>query len=419
MPTSGDTILRTLKRTMAAYEAAHPCASPCDIGIDDWAYRRGYHYGTIIIDLERRQPIALLPDREAATVAAWLAQHPNIRVVTRDRAGAYADAVRQGAPQAMQVADRWHLLKNLGEAMERLLTRFQHAVRETAGKLLEQQEPAPCPNTDTAALFGKETALSLQHRARRLACYENVVRLHQQGLSISAIARAQQLDRKTVRAWLQGGRFPERAPRPPIPGKLQRYRAYLQERWNAGCHNGSALLRELKLQGYRGGASLLRKLLAQWRHALPAMPASVGASPPSPCCIRAWLLGTAYRSGHDAQYRTRFVESLCHAYPQIDTFRRLGNEFAAMLRERRQAGFEGWLRQARATGIVELCRFAEGLERDAEAVHAAMATPYSNGMVEGHINRLKMLKRQMYGRASFALLRIRVLHRQATASSVT
>ncbi|GAC1529488.1 MAG: ISL3 family transposase [Chloroflexota bacterium] len=425
MQVSGDTILRTLIRTMASFEASHPAESPDKIGIDDWAYRRGHRYGTIVVDLERRRPIALLPDRDTSTVAAWLAQQSELRVVTRDRAGAYAEAIREGAPGAMQVADRWHLLKNLGDAMERLLTRHQQALRDSARRLAgEGTDPTTNSalakvNTGMMTPAVKDGSLSLERRARRLARYEEVARQHQHGMSIRTIAKTQQLDRRTVRGWLHAGSFPERAQRVPVPGKLTPYCSYLQERWNAGCRNGALLLREITSRGYRGRASILRRLLAGWRQATPSPALPSRGSVPSPRCLVAWLLGWKYRASYDMDYRSRFVETLCCSYPQIRTAQRLANDFVAMLKKRARSALAGWLQQARASGVREMRGFANGLERDFDAVQAAVETPYSNGIVEGHINRLKMLKRQMYGRASLALLRIRVLYGQRAVLTVT
>lgn len=418
MHSSGDTLLRTLGRMIKGYEVDHPCAEPQNIGIDDWAFRRGHVYGTIVVDLQRHRPIDLLPDRDTKTVAAWLAQHPDIRVVTRDRANAYAEAIRQGAPAAMQVADRWHLLKNLGEALERLLSRHQQALRETALKLNDGNTPPSTANTtpDQPAL---KNAVSQQRRARRLACYEDVVRLHRQGVSISAIARDRHLDRKTVRGWLAAGSFPERASRAPMPGKLKPYEPYLRQRWEEGCRNGAMLLREITGQGYRGGASNFRKLLTTWRQSAPAAAPRSNVSIPSPRCISAWLVGTAYHSHHEPEYRQRFVEHLCSTCSQVESAKRLATDFIAMVKNAQHASLPGWVQQARAAGIREMHRFAEGLEQDWEAVKAALATSYSNGMVEGHINRLKMLKRQMYGRAGLALLRTRVLYGQIGLGSIT
>ncbi|GAC1360112.1 MAG: ISL3 family transposase [Herpetosiphon sp.] len=424
MQVSGDTILRTLIRTMANFEASHPAELPDKIGIDDWAYRRGHRYGTIVVDLERRRPIALLPDRDTATVTAWLTQQSDLRVVTRDRASAYAEAIREGAPGAMQVADRWHLLKNLGDAMERLLTRHQQALRDSARRLAGEGKASTTNSalaklSTTTASPLKDASLSLERRAGRLARYEEVVRQHQHGVSIRTIAKTQQLDRRTIRGWLHAGGFPERAQRMPVPGKLTPYCSYLQERWNAGCRNGALLLREITSQGYRGRASILRRLLGQWRQdmPLPALPPREPA--PSPRCVGAWLLGRKYRASHDINYRSRFVETLCRTYPLIHTAQRLANDFVTMLKERQRSTLAGWLQQARVSGIREMRRFAQGLERDFDAVQAAVATPYSNGIVEGHVNRLKMLKRQMYGRASLALLRIRVLYGQRATLTVT
>lgn len=410
MQVSGDTLLRTLHRVTAEMALPEPKVLHGEIGIDDWAYRRGRRYGTIIVDLAQRRPIELLPDRQASTVAAWLVRHPEVRVVTRDRAGAYAEAVRQGAPAAIQVADRWHLLKNLGDAVERLLTRHQAALRDTMRQLLPAGAPVSGTDSDTKTAVDKGSPLPQQHRACRLACYEEVVRLHQRGVNISTIAHTQQLDRKTVRAWLCAGAFPERMPRPSVGSKLDPHRAYLHQRWQDGCRNGSRLLVEIVEQGYRGRASILRELLAQWRHA--ALPAITSCTvPPSPCRVRAWMMGTVYRSTHSADYGRQFMECLCRSYPVLDEGRRLANEFAEMVKKHHPCDLAGWLKKAKASGIRELRGFANGLERDLDAVLAALTTSYSNGIVEGHINRLKMIKRQMYGRAGLALLRIRVLHR--------
>lgn len=171
---------------------------PQKVGLDDWACRRGHVYGTIVVDLQRRRPIELLPDREASTVAAWFAQHAQIRVATRDRAGAYAQAIRQGAPAAVQVADRWHLLKNFGETLERWLSRFGPALRETARQPQEDCAPPPTAKVEPGQIKAKDLA-SQHRRARRLVGYEDVIRLHAQGMSVSAIARQRQLDRKTAR----------------------------------------------------------------------------------------------------------------------------------------------------------------------------------------------------------------------------
>lgn len=418
MQVSGDTILRTLSRSMAGFEASRPDESPREIGIDDWAYRRGHHYGTIVVDLERQCPIELLPDRDTATVTAWLKKQPNVRVVTRDRASAYVDAVRQGAPQAMQVADRWHLLKNLGEAMERLLTRLHQAVRDTANSLAGE-DCTSSPSEHPADPPVKERTLSQQRRSHRLARYEEVIRQSQQGMSISAIAKARQFDRQTVRRWLRADGFPERTPRSAVPGKLTHYLDYLRQRWNGGCHNGALLLREITDRGYQGSSSILRKLITQWRRAQPIVPIAIPTALPSPRCLSAWLLGRKYQTSHAPEYRAQFVETLCRGCPPIASAQRLANNFVAMLAERQQSALPGWLQKARASGPREMRKFADGLERDLEAVQAAVGTRYSNGIVEGHVNRLKMIKRQKYGRASLALLRIRVLHGGKNAAYVT
>lgn len=239
---SGDTLLRHLRR-MAQKSAriAHSGA-----GIDDWAWRKGQRYETILCDLERRCVVDLLPDRQSQTVTEWLRAHAPPEIISRDRAGAYAEAARQGAPHAIQVADRFHLLRNLREAVERVLTRH--------GPLIEEafRQSTPTRVVPSLPLLPKTTStgsqqLSRARRQGRFARYQQVVELHEQGVSKRAIALQLGLNRKTVRGWLHAGRFPERQVT-QRRSAVDRWLSYLEMRWAEGCHNRSQLWRELRGQ---------------------------------------------------------------------------------------------------------------------------------------------------------------------------
>jgi transposase len=277
MSTSPDTLLRRL-----AEKVPPPSATPRVLGVDDWALRKGQRYGTILVDLERRCVVDLLPDRHAETLAQWLQEHPGVEIIARDRGGAYAEGARQGAPEAVQVADRWHLLQNLAEALEAALAREQRALREAAeaaapadpaaslateGAPLDQEEnhepPAPAVASTRAA---QERAA---RRERRLALFEEVTRLYQAGYSHSAIAAKTGKDRRTVRQYLQADAFPEPKQRQRRPGQLAPFHAYLEQRWQAGCHNATQLWREIRAQGFRGACSAVKQLLSGWRAQLP------------------------------------------------------------------------------------------------------------------------------------------------------
>ncbi len=242
MPVSPDTLLRLIRR-----RETPGTVTPRWLGIDDWAWKKGHRYGTILVDLERRCPVELLPDRAATTVAAWLKVHPGVEIISRDRAGAYAEGATQGAPDAIQVADRWHLLSNLREAVQRLLDRH-HKSLPTLPKLeLNPREPASVPLAVPAVgSAGPEVAAHVrptraervrqEHRARRLERYSQVVALRQRGVSIRAIALQMDLDRRTVRRWIHADAFPEIAQRRPKPSILDPWKPYLHERWEQGQH---------------------------------------------------------------------------------------------------------------------------------------------------------------------------------------
>ena len=383
------------------------------LGVDDWAWKRGHRYGTILVDLERHRVVDLLPDREANTLESWLRHHPGIAVISRDRSGAYADGASRGAPEAVQVADRWHLLKNLTEALERTLANQHVQIRQAhqATAQLVRRRVAVPPEPQPALVPHQAQRQQQASRARRLARYDEVITLHQQGFSLSAISRKTGRERKTVRRYLRAGRFREWA-MPKRRSQLEAYLPYLEERWAAGCHNAAQLWRELRQRGFRGQAGIVRQWAGQKRREWPAaqqhgavrtLPKTV--PPPTPRKT-AWLL---LRGAANPQEQA-FVDALLSQAPDLRDTAAAAREFARLVRERDAAAWGDWQQQAERT---QLRGFAAQLRKDEAAVVAALRLPWSNGQVEGQVLRLKLIKRQMYGRARFDLLRQRVLFRAA------
>ncbi len=413
MPTSGDTLLRRIRR---APLPRHPAVRI--LGVDDWAWRKGRSYGTILCDLQRGRPIDLLPDREAATLTAWLKDHPGVEVISRDRAGAYAQAAREGAPQAKQVADRWHLLKNIREMLEGVLSRRRDrlaaaaratATVESTSPDLGRVVPAPTPSTfPEAPLHGlnRKEAARATRRERRRERYDVVMALHRQGFSDRDIARRLHMSRITVQRYRRGPGFPERCAGPRRPSRLDPYGDEVRRRWEGGCRNAAQISRELIAEGYPVSYGMVRQRVEQYREAERGRPPP--AKPPSPRRA-SWLLlgGVSAVTAEDK----RFVEVLCRQDEEIRQAAELAKEFAGMIRREHEAALEVWLGRAGAEEMPsELRGFAATLRQDQTAVEAALQEPWSNGPVEGYINRLKTIKRQMYGRANFDLLRQRVLH---------
>jgi hypothetical protein len=245
MPASRDTLLRELRHLGREVTMAPPVV----VRIDDWAITRGHRYGTIVVDLERRCPIEVLDGRESTGVADWLQRHPTIQVVARDRAGAYCDAAKTMIPQPQQVADRWHLLGNLHETVERLLLRHNAKLREAA-----QLFASPIPQTQLAdagsvlPLLAWQK-LSIDRRAARFERYEEAVRLRAQGMTFKAIGRVMDLDQRTVSHFLRLGEYPERSPRGSGPLLLDAYRHHLCQRVAQGCSNITEIWNELRVSG--------------------------------------------------------------------------------------------------------------------------------------------------------------------------
>ena len=454
MQVSASTLLRALRTV-----SCPPPLSVRNLGIDDWAWKKGQIYGTLLVDLERRKPIELLPDRREETVTAWLLTHREIEVISRDRGGEYAAAARKGAPQAQQVADRFHLLLNLREKLKELMTRKQ--------KLLPSIEPitskarankgrrisSTCvPASEAQAVDEKrsfrqmspylrvtpsgsipippEETPSQISRANRSARYEAVHALHQQLISEREIARRLRLSRNTVHKFLQAESFPERRPRPARSSILDPYKPHILERWKSGCWNGTQLLEEIKKLGYIGSDALFRLFLSQVRKqhrtvgaslALELSPdrgsvSTIDGLPPKSTLkhrmspTRASWLCMCHPDKLDEQQR-KLIEQLRAAHPDLEMAYQLSQAFVSMVAEHRAENLDDWLLQAKQSSIRELKSFAQGIRRDYAAVRAAFTSKWSNGPVEAQVNCLKLQKRLMFGRANFDLLRLHVLRR--------
>jgi transposase len=415
MPASPDTLLRLIR---AAPDRALP--TPSVLGVDDWAVRKGRRYGTILVDLERHHPVDLLPERTAEALAGWLAAHPGVRLVARDRSGAYAGGIAAGAPAAVQVADRWHLVDDLRDALQQVLDRHRARLPAFPVPAAPDAGAAPAPPTapDRTPLGSYGRASPRQERARqdartrRLGRYERVVALRERGWTIRRVAREVGLSERTVNRWLAAGRFPERTRRPEARRLLAEHRPYLDRRWAEGCRTVARLCRELRDRGYTGSCTLVYGYAACLRtgipppEARPPPPAAPPRLPPSPREV-VWLLLRA--ADTLAEPERQYLEAVRQADPALAAAVDLTREFMAMVRGRHPDRLDAWLRTAAGSGSAELDRLAAGLERDKAAVGAALAERWSNGQTEGQVLRLKLIKRQGYGRAKVDLLRKRLL----------
>ncbi len=406
MKTSPDTVLRRLKLGPSV-----PVSGVKALGVDDWAWRKGQRYGTILVDLETHAPIDLLPDRSADRLAVWLESHPGAEVISRDRAGLYADGARRGAPEAIQVADRFHLLCNLTAAVERVLDQKRSDLAKAVPPLPPEPPPSPPQESPPAAKTRSEKA-SEERRQHRLDRYNEVVSLHKQGMSQIAISRMLHIERKTVRRFLRAGQFPERAKPHRKPPSATAFQEYLTRRWAEGCHNAAQLWHEIQAQGYAGGQSTLRRFIFTLRTKGTKYFRKTKASrrpkekPPSPRQAAMLLARRTEKLKSDEQELLAKLKECC---PEIPKLYALTQGFSEVFRTKQEAALENWIADARMSGIPEIVHFCDGLLRDEKAVRAAVTLPWSNGQVEGQIHRLKLVKRQMYGRAKFNLLRRRVL----------
>lgn len=375
--------------------------TPRVVGVDEYATRKGRHYGTVLVDVETRRPVDLLPDRESSSLAAWLAARPGIEVVCRDRAPFFAEGASVGAPHAVQVADRWHLWHNLSEAAERSIAQHRQCLRVLVPDTLEPTEAEPDSAEESP---GSPWPTGHRFADRTRTMHATIHALVEAGHSRRAIQRQLGMTSRTVKRYADAAR-----PEDLFTGQwqtrasvLDEYKSYLDDRWNEGRTNAWKLWEEIVPLGYNGSYQRVRAYIRQKR----TSPRPVTARPPSPRTVAGWVLRRPETLSETEHLRLKSVRANC---PQIDALTRHVRSFATMLTERQGERLPDWLDAVRQDDLPSLHTLAAGIDRDRDAVTAGLTLPWSSGVVEGHVNRIKMLKRQMFGRAGFALLRKRVL----------
>jgi transposase len=428
MLTSGDTLLRRVKQA-----PDEPAPSPRYVGIDDWALRKGQRYGTIVTDLERGCVLELLPGRDGAALKTWLKEHPGIEVVTRDRWAAFAQAAAEAAPQAKQVADRWHLLKNLREAVERLLARMSASVREALRDLPPDAKveapkavvantdgaPQTAAPTDAASsdrpISPREQALTEKGRQRAQQC-ARVRALRAEGLSLRQVARAAGVSLKRVIRYLRADRCPDWNPGRRSPTQLDAFAPRVDVWIAQGGRNAAELYRELSEQNCKASYDSVRRFVTRRLGSTgrpgPRIGRLIPPAAPAPPSARQLSFAFIRREEDRTEEQCRQVERLQAGDAVLKEGFQLASGFAALVRQTTQGTLDDWLPRAEGSACAEMRSFAASLRQDEAAVAAALTEVWSNGPVEGHVNRLKMIKRSMYGRAGLQLLRARV--RQAS-----
>lgn len=336
--------------------------------------------------------------------------HPSIEVIARDRASIYPEALANGAPQAEQVADRWHLCQNLGTALQNLLAKHTKTLRSVAKELTDAKQPADALREPLLELpEPPPIGHTVGSEALRQHQFDEAKRLRAAGRSFLQIAKELQINRRTARTYATAASLPRRI-LPQATSRVTPYLPALRACWLDGYHQGTQLWHKLKAHGYQGSLSSIYRALKTMQlqegqgTARIALERVAMRSPRQAM----WLLIRAEADLTDEERAYR--DALFRHEPRIHETATLAVRFQQLIRERQADRFDTWLKDVEAAGIPELRNFAQSLRGDYQPVKAALSSPWSNGQTEGNVNRLKLIKRTMYGRAGFALLQRRVLY---------
>jgi len=395
------------------------------LGVDDFAFKKGSTYGTILVNLERHEVVDLLPERSQESLVAWFRSNPaaEVEVATRDRSNIYREGLAKGAPGATHVADRWHLLHNLTLTLEEYLLQKRPVLQKAAAP-----EAAPEEKDDAEFASGpimpnrprthdrKIEEAARKRYERLLEQWKNIRRLYLAGADLRDICRQLGISARTVYRYKD---LTEPPPRPAYKRKasvLDPYVPYLLRRWNEGCHNGKRLYREIREQGYQNSEEICARFTAQLRRAeargkpISSVPraraGSVAGLSPTAKNVAALFMRHEQKLGEEQE---EYLKRLCEADEALADTRGLTQEFVEMVRRLEGEDLDGWLKDAEESRSTAMGCFAVGLRKDLDAVRAGLTEEWSNGCVEGFIHKLKLLKRQGYGRAGFELLIARML----------
>ena len=383
LPVSNDTLLRVVRR-----RSRPPADRLAIVGIDDWAWRRNHRYASIICNLERRRVVTLLPDREAATAQAWFAAHPTITVVARDRGGGYSEAAARALPHAVQVADRWHLMENASRA-------FLDAVR----KSMRQIRSVIGATTINPELLTAAERLQYEGYLRREDTNAAILALSKNGMPIKQIVRQTGHSRKLVRQVIRGERNDVFRTR---QSSLDLHLPWLDDQWASGCRNGAELWRRLTAHGYRGSLRVVSEWATRRRRAEKTDAQNLQRIPSARTIARLMTIGRDLLS----KAETVTVAAIEAGVPTLVEAREIIAEFHLMIRRKTEERLTPWIERALASIVAS---FASGVAKDEAAVRAAITLPWSNGQTEGQITRLKLVRRQMYGRGKIDLLQARLI----------
>ncbi|MCL6446210.1 MAG: ISL3 family transposase, partial [Alicyclobacillus sp.] len=386
MPLSADTFLRSVRALNDP-----PISQPRALGIDDWAVRKGQRYGTIYYNHELHRPIDIIEGRNEEAAVHWMKEtRQSPEIVTRDSSMTYKNALDESVPNAKQVADRFHVMQSFSKAVK-------HCVQELASR--SPLTTQPC--TDDA--FHETEMPSIAESPatiRRRKQWEKIRDLREQGMTISAISRQLNLRRGTVREYLRRGSAPTFT---RTTHKVDPFLTYLKERWKSGCHNAKQLFEEIRALGYTGGYSQLAHHVSNWRHG------RVELATPSGVCVDDWIRWWLEEPEKLEPENRELLKRWCEQEKSVNKCYELTQRFLQMVHQKQAKELDNWLSEAEHSGISSFRSFVRGLMRDREAVRQALTEPLSNGPTEAAVNSLKALKRQMFGRAKFDLLRKRYL----------
>lgn len=406
LPVSPSTILRIIKRMNLQIQKV----TSGIIGVDDWAFKKGNTYGTIIVDLQENKVVDLLCDRESETLCLWLKEHPEVEVVSRDRGGPYAKGAREGAPQAIEVADRFHLLMNLGDATKRMFQSLGSELKEVFmlyHNLESPIEPKPSMKGSDNSHSGIIPIEVPGKNAQRQLRFDEIKELYSQGHAIRAIARSLHLQRSTIRKYLRMDSLTQK--RGFKSTNFESFQIFLLHQDNRDKTH-MVLYKMIKSNGFTGAYSQFCNNMNRLLKSHDIIPASCKLDPTP---LKSWsprqLSILVQKDQKDLKKTDReFLELLYNKCPIVKETEEYIGRFKKLFEAKQEGTLKKWIDDvAKSTSGIK--SFAKGLLSDFDAVNNAVVTPYSNGQVEGQVNRLKNIKRRMYGKAGFELLRRMVI----------